>query len=97
MVPSFAESREYQILDDTERPITGVVFSTFAKFMEASYANRAVIEECVRAIEHFASMNDPEAENYLVTEVFEAFRQPEVSKNLLLPMSKALYQRWIGD
>src|SRR5438132_12928620 len=96
LVPSFAASREFEILDDTERAITGVVFSTFAKFMEASYGRQSFIEECASAIEHFASINDPEAENYIVTEVFEVFRRPDVSKNLLLPMSKALYARWIG-
>ena len=29
-------------------------------------------------------------------EVFEGFRRPEVSTDLLCPMSRALYDRWIG-
>src|SRR5207247_3671433 len=65
LVPSFAASLEYKNLDQTDRTITGVVFSTFARFMEASYGDRQVIDECVSAIEHFVTMNDPEAEHYL--------------------------------
>jgi hypothetical protein len=96
LAPGFAASREYQSLDEVDRTITGLVFSTFAKFMEASFGNQQVIAECVGAIEHFAAINDHEAQNYIITEVFEAFRKPELSKNLLLPKSRRLYDRWIG-
>ena len=49
-----------------------------------------------KAIEHFASGSDSEAQNVLVTEVFEALSQPERLTRWLRPMSKALYDRWMG-
>jgi hypothetical protein len=94
--PTFARSSEYESLDQQDRVTPGLVFSAFAKFMEASLGNQPVLQECRNAIECFASMNDAEAHNLLVTEVFETFRRPQVTKNLLLPVSKALYDRWIG-
>lgn len=94
LVPDFESSREYRSLDTEDRTVAGLAFSAFAKFMESS-SDQSIIDECRNAIECFASMNDPEAENLLITEVFEAFRHPENSFNLLLPVSRALYNRWI--
>jgi hypothetical protein len=92
----FGASTEYQSLHAQERACAGLVFAAFARFFEASFADRQAIEECSSVIEHFASMNDAEAHNLIVTEVFEGFRHPKQSVRLLLPLSRALYERWIG-
>jgi hypothetical protein len=91
----FAASEEYQSLDAEERTCTGLVFAAFTRFFESSFRDPQVVDECISAIEHFASMNDPEAHNLIVTEVFEGFRQPQLSARLLGPVSRALYNRWI--
>ena len=96
MVPRFAESEEYKSLDGTDRTLAGLVFSAFARFLERSFANQVIINECRKASEHFAEANDSNAHNLLVTEVFEGFRNPDVARKLLLPASRALYDRWIG-
>jgi hypothetical protein len=95
-VPRFALSAQYRALRDEDRKYPGLVFAAFARFMETSIADNAAVEECRQAIEWFASKDDPEAHNYIITEVFETFRQPEISRELLLPQSRALYDRWIG-
>lgn len=95
LAPSFGTSRDYQSLDVKDRVCPGLVFSAFASFMEASLDNPPVLAECCNAIEQFSSSNDSELHNLLVTEVFEAFRQPEISKNVLLPKSRGLYDLWI--
>jgi len=92
----FAASEQYQSLDVEERACAGLVFAAFARFFEASFADPQAVEECSSAIEHFVSVNDPEAHNLIVTEVFEGFRQPELSVGVLQPLSRALYHRWIG-
>jgi hypothetical protein len=97
LVPDFGESAEFQSLDDQERLSPSLVFSAFAKFMEVSFSNPIIIEKCANAIEHFATTNDSEAHNLLVTEVFEAFRQPLISKPLLQSKSRELYDKWIGN
>lgn len=94
VAPRFATSREYQSLDQQDRGCAGLVFAAFARFCEASFRERQAIDECRSAIEHFASLDDCEAHNLLVTEVFEGFRQPEMSAGYLLPSSRALYDRW---
>jgi hypothetical protein len=96
VAPRFAASAEYHSLDRQERTCAGLVFAAFARFFEASFADRLAIEECSNAIEHFASMNDAESHNLLVTEVFEGFRHTEISVRLLLPLSRSLYKRWVG-
>ena len=96
VAPRFAVSREYHSLDAEDRAIAGLVFAAFSRFCEASLTERQASEECSNAIEHFASMNDAEAHNLIVTEVYEGFRHPELSVRLLLPLSRALYERWIG-
>ena len=97
LVPSFAVSEEYSLLDSEEHTMTGLVFSAFVRFMETSLENQIIVDECTKAIEHFASSSDDEAQNYLITEVFEGFRRPETSKALLLPNSRSLYDRWIAN
>jgi hypothetical protein len=92
----FSASVEYQSLDAQERRCAGLVFAAFSRFCEASLADRQAADECSTAIEHFASMSDVQAQNIIVTEVFEGFRHPERSVGLLLPLSRALYERWIG-
>jgi hypothetical protein len=93
---SFSASNEYQSLNAEERTCTGLVFSAFSQFFEASIGDQRVIDECTSAIEHFASMHDLEAHNLIVTEVFEGFRRPHISARVLRPLSQALYERWIG-
>src|SRR6266446_2085087 len=94
LAPHFSTSNEYRSLGDKERALAGVVFAAFTRFMEDSLGNQAILDEWANAIEHFASSNDPEAHNLLVTEVFENFQRPDISVNLL-PTSRALYDRWI--
>jgi hypothetical protein len=96
LVPRFAESVEYKSLDHEDRATAGLVFSAFARFMEASAADLCVTDECRNAIERFASTNDSAIHNLLVTEVFESFNRPETSANLRLPNSRLLYERWMG-
>lgn len=91
----FAASKEYESLDAEERARAGLVFAAFARFLEASFSDSQAVEECSSAIEHFASMNDPDAHNLVVTEVFEGFRQPELSVGALQPLSRTLYDYWI--
>jgi hypothetical protein len=97
LVPAFRSSVEFGSLDEHERANAGLVFSAFAKFMEASVGNELAMQESRNAIEHFASRNDPEVHNLLVTEVFESFREPQTTKNLLLAKSRQLYDQWIGN
>src|SRR5258708_4915913 len=94
--PQFSTSTEYRSLDDKSRNMAGLVFAAFTRFMEGWVGNQAITDECTHAIEHFASSNDPEAHNLLITEVFENFRCPDISRNLLLPMSRALHDQWLG-
>jgi len=96
VAPHFAASAEYQSLECQDRACAGLVFAALARFFEASFAGRLAVEECSNAIEHFASMNDAEAHNLLVTEVFDGFQNAEISVGLLLPFSRALYDCWIG-
>jgi hypothetical protein len=95
LAPSFGASEEYQSLDPEDRINPSTAFSAFAKFMESSFGNQSIIEECRIAIEHFAAATDAEAHNLLVTEIFEAFRLPDLSRNALLPLSRALYDGWM--
>jgi len=97
LAPRFAASEEFQSLDEEDRRCAGLVFAAFAKFFEACFADKDTVEECREAIEHFARSDDPEAHDLLITGVFEAFRFPRRSASLLLPVSRALYRRWIGD
>lgn len=97
LVPSFALSREHRSLDDEDRRSAGLVFAAFAKFMEESLGNKSVLEECIRAIEVFATGSDRDAHNLLVTEVFGSFCAPKVSREVLLADSRALYDQWIGS
>lgn len=96
LAPRFAESQAYAAMNDLERKSQELVFSAFAKFFEDCYANRAALEECLNAIEHFARLHDSAAQNLIVTEVFEELRHPQRSARLLLPASRSLYERWIG-
>jgi len=96
LVPSFAASSKYRSLDQEDRLIAGLVFSAFSRFFEASYSNRVVADECIHAIEEFATNDDVDAHNLLITEVFEGLRHPEIAIDLLLPNSRALYDKWIG-
>jgi hypothetical protein len=93
--PRFAASHEFHSLSAEDRACTGLVFAAFSRFCEASIADRQAADECSNALEHFASMNDSEAHNYIITEVYEGFHHPELSVCLLLPLSRALYDRWI--
>jgi hypothetical protein len=93
--PRFAASAQYRSLSSDDRAVAGLVFSAFARFVEASLTDETVRDECARAIEEFAASDDHEAHNLLVVEVFEAFRTPEVSTRRLLPASRALYERWL--
>lgn len=95
--PSFAASPEYEKLDDEDRVSANLVFAAFAKFMEASFGKQAVVDECAKAIESLASGSDRDAHDLLVSDVFESFWHPEISKKLLLPKSRALYDRWIRE
>jgi hypothetical protein len=97
LAPTFAASTEFVSLDAHEGTYAGLVFSAFARFMEGCGGNQPAMQECRNAIEHFASSNDSEAHNLLITEVFEAFDEPETTKTQLLPKSRELYDRWIGN
>jgi hypothetical protein len=97
LAPSFAASTEFASLHAQDRTCAGLVFSAFSRFMEGSYGSQVAMQECSNAIEHFACTNDAEVLNLLVTEVFEGFRQPQTTKNQLLPTSRQLYERWIGN
>jgi hypothetical protein len=97
LAPTFAASTEFVSLDAHDRTCAGLVFSAFARFMEGSGGNQRAMQECRKAIEHFASSNDSEVHNLLATEVFEGFRKPQTTKTQLLPKSRELYDRWIGN
>jgi hypothetical protein len=94
--PQFATSIVYRSLEDRARNMAGLVFAAFTRFMEGWVGNQSITDECAHAIEHFASSNDPEAHNLIITEVFENFQCPDISRKLLRPMSRALYDQWIG-
>src|SRR5271170_4799499 len=77
LVPEFAVSEEYKLLEETDRTTPGIVFAQFTRFMEAFVLDRLILDKCTKAIELFASYGESEADNLLVTEVFENLTQPE--------------------
>ena len=95
LIPSFGKSSQFLSLDVEDAGNPNLVFSAFAKFMETSLTDRRATNECVLAIEHCMSTNDQRLHNLIVTEVFEGFRRPGVSSNLLLPKARALYDQWM--
>ena len=95
LAPAFEVSPEFRSLASDERASASLVFSAFAKFFESSFADESAINQCKNTMESFAARNDLQGHNLLVTEVFEGFRYPDLSANLLLPISRALYDRWI--
>lgn len=96
LVPSFSSSNEFVTLSDDERASPGLVFSAFAKFIEASLGDQSLVVQCANAIEHLARMQDDDLDNLLVTEVFESFCHPTECRKLLLPNSGNLYDKWLG-
>jgi hypothetical protein len=93
--PSFSTSREFARLTENDRATRGLVFAAFAQFIEASIHTPAILSECVAALEHFALLGDPGADNLLVTEVFESIHDVEWFVPQLLPTSRKLFDRWM--
>jgi hypothetical protein len=107
-VDGFANSPEYQALNETERRLPGVVASAFARFLvrlqdpELAESlldqNAKGLADSYRAIEKFAGSLDEHDRVLLQDEIFESVRASQRTWHAITshfgPQSKALFEVW---
>lgn len=107
-VPEFLNSLAFKSLTLEDRLLPGLVCASFTKFLvtiqkevgsKEKEEDVELLGRIYAVIEEMASDKDPAVQNVVVTEILENINTDEITRkrivSMLLPKSKALYDRWI--
>lgn len=107
-VQGFADSLEYERLNETERGLPGVVAAAFTRFFvrfqdaerQEGLGDRdaKTLDDTYRAIEDLVLSPDERVRTLVEDEIFENIRASETTwraiESRLAPMSRALFGEW---
>jgi hypothetical protein len=108
-VSGFADSPEYERLDETSRSIAGLVTGQLGIMLvrlQSEALRRtptaeadATLRDSYRAIDYLASSPSPEVQNLVVVEVLEQIDGPKEVRDAIVDQfgsaTRQLYRRWV--